>query len=73
MVKKAHHGKLRSSDTRVELSEYVYVTFPETVASSTSDDTSIEAEKYWELGTVIVCPSQITLSGTEAGFIPGKS
>lgn len=54
MVKKANHGKLRSSDTRVELSEYVYVTFPETVDSSTSDETSIEAEKYSELGTVIV-------------------
>lgn len=54
IVRKANQGKLRSSETSVELSAYVYVTFPETVESSTSDDTGMEAEKYRSAGTKMV-------------------
>lgn len=63
IVRNAHQGRLRSSDTSVELSEYVYVTFPETVDNWTSEVTSIDAEKYFSRGTMIVWPSQTTLSG----------
>lgn len=68
MVKKVNHGSLRSSDGTVEPSEYVYVTFPDAVCWSTSDDMSIEAEKYLFPGAGlmgIVWPSQTTLSGGE--------
>lgn len=33
IVRNAHQGRLRSSETSVESSEYVYVTFPDTVDS----------------------------------------